>query len=306
MKKLRIVRPVTDTTSRSLRQLVSDRDEFEIVRLAVVLVVSVFVLFTAISLLMSPRLADERAVSDGVVIVSLAWPFVVLFCAALVMIMLLFASYLITGLDAPESNLDGMNSLLGGSKLLEGVSESQRTLKLTDLPANQSVRWQQYEGVQDSQVAKRILCVGSICAHERMACLARRLVWTRCSVDLVNDFDSALDVISATPSRWNLLIVDVDYVEKHLDIDDIVRDLITFREDCSSCAIALLSISFASDEGSLIRSSIADYSFRSTVSNERLIATLPAIFENHNAFLQRKTERLEAEKIVPFDRTGGA
>ncbi|RUS65312.1 hypothetical protein EGN72_00320, partial [Pseudorhodobacter sp. E13] len=228
-------------------------------RRAVLFVVWLSVLLAAISLLISPRLADERAVSDGVVIVSLAWPFVVLFCAALVMIMLLFASPLISGLDARESNLGGMKSLLGGSNGLEDASANQPRLKLSDPLTNQSVRWQQYEGPSDSQKVGRILCVGSTCPHERMACLARRLVWTRSSVDLINDFDTALEVISATPIKWKLLIVDLDYAEKHHDIDDIVRDLIAFREDCSSCAIALVSISFASDEASLIRSSIADY-----------------------------------------------
>jgi hypothetical protein len=117
---------------------------------------------------------------------------------------------------------------------------------------------------------------------------------------LIDDFETALEIIVSSPDRWKLLIVDVDHASESLDIDDIVRNLIAFREECGSCAIALLSHGFASDDGSLIRSTIADYSFRSTVSDERIIATLPDVYMNHEEFLRRDSSRIRNDSNIPF------
>lgn len=172
--------------------------------------------------------------------------------------------------------------------------------QLQGFPHRASVVWRQYEGSSAAHQSGRILCVGSADPMKRMTHLARRLVWTRSSVDLIDDFEAALEIIVSSPDKWKLLIVDVDYVERALDIEDVVHDLIAFREECSSCAIALLSFGFASDDGSLIRSTIADYSFRATVSDERIIAALPDVYENHEEFLKRVSSRFRNDSIPPI------
>lgn len=259
----------------------------------------------ALSLLVSPRLNDEAAVTDGVAIVSPAWPFVVICAVGFIMTVLLIASAVASGNEVEDlGSRDGKSALKGSLRRQVAISDDVSIYSPSRI-SKPSCRWQQYKGPSDTQHSGRILCVGSFKPSERMAGLSRRLVWTHSSVDLIDDFETALEVISSTPEKWKLLIVDVDYAEKNLDIEDIVRDLISFREECRSCAIALLSAGFATDDGSLIRSFIADYSFRATISNERLIETFPAVFENHNEFLKRKTSAEEANNVFPFGRMEG-
>jgi ABC-type bacteriocin/lantibiotic exporter with double-glycine peptidase domain len=50
-------------------------------------------------------------------------------------------------------------------------------------------------------------------------------------------------------------------------------------------SIVLLSHSFATNDSSLVRSSISDYCFKSSVSNASIISSFPEIFENYQTWV---------------------
>lgn len=177
--------------------------------------------------------------------------------------------------ESTDQDLNSIPVFLCGVEHSEAASFNQSTDGFFKLHEQHVGRRQQYDGLLDIQQAGRIVCVGSPHPFESMAVLARRLVRTRSSVDLVDDFETAVEVISLTLGKWKLLVVDFDHAERQVDVEDIFGNLIAVREDRSSCEIALVAAGFASDDGSLIGSSIADHYFIATAPDERRLETRP-------------------------------
>lgn len=168
-----------------------------------------------------------------------------------------------------------------------------------------SAIWVQY-GV-DAEGAAGVFVVGSHDSSGRMRSLARDFSLRGLSVDFCNDFEESLKSIAISPQRWKLLVVDVDHVERALDIEDIVNDLVLFREQCINIAVVLLSHSFARDDSDLIRSAIADYSFRASVKTEMIYAALPEVFANNRSWVMRREALKKSDRaIVPFPGSEGA
>lgn len=172
--------------------------------------------------------------------------------------------------------------------------------KASDRPAF----WSQF-GVETPGVA-RVFAVGSHTSDGRMTSLARDFSLRGHAVDFCDDFEESLMSIAISPRQWNLLVVDVDHVERALDIEDIVNDLVSFREQFSEVAIVLISHGFATDDSGLIRSSIADYCFRASVGNGAVLSALPHVFENHQSWIRRRKGLAGNRQTVDPFSTGEA
>lgn len=168
-----------------------------------------------------------------------------------------------------------------------------------------STSWKQFASTHHSDLLGRALCVGSAKPSSRMGSLARQMASSKYSVDLVGDLVTALEVVLIKPDYWRLIIVDVDYVERYQDLDEIVDQLFCFRSGCNSVAVILMSYGFGTDDSNLSRSAISDYSFRSTVSDEKVIATLSEVFRNHKENMRRALPTgVQGQSVVPFKKRG--
>ena len=167
--------------------------------------------------------------------------------------------------------------------------------------------WSQF-GV-GAEGAARVFVVGSHASDGRMKSLARDFSFRGLGVDFCNDFEETLNSIAVSPRRWNLLVVGVDHVERTIDIEEIVSELIGFREKFCKIAVVLLSHSFASDDSDLIRSAIADHCFRASVGSASIFAALPQIFANNRSWVLRREEyqklNWEQNKINSVFPAGG-
>ena len=148
-------------------------------------------------------------------------------------------------------------------------------------------RWCQFLGSASFEEHERVFCIGGAAPTSRAHSLSREVAFSGRWVDLCDDFEVALEAVKTSPVAWSLLLIDIDHVEAELDIEDIVVELIDFRKECSSVAIVLLSRSFAKNDSSLVRSSISDYCFKSSVSNASIISSFPEIFENYQSWVGR-------------------
>ena len=146
-------------------------------------------------------------------------------------------------------------------------------------------RWCQFLGSASFEELERVFCIGGAAPTSRAHSLSREVAFFGRSVDLCDDFEVALGAVKTSPDAWTLLLIDIDHVETELDIEEIVAELIDFRKECKAVAIALLSHSFATNDSSLVRSSISDYCFKSSVSNASIISSFPEIFENYQSWV---------------------
>lgn len=159
-----------------------------------------------------------------------------------------------------------------------------------------AARWRQYAGCELG--VARVFVVGSHVSDGRMASLARFFSLEGLGVDHCDDFGEALRAIGCSPSRWSLLVIDLDHAEHAFGIQDVVDELVDFRDRFSEIAVVLLSHGFARDDCSLTRSSIADHCFRASVGNEVVFSALPHVFDNHQAWIRRRKEL--GAVVVPF------
>lgn len=165
-------------------------------------------------------------------------------------------------------------------------------------------RWQQYaDRIPEDG---RVFVVGSHAPDGRFSSLARFFSLNGLGVDHCDDFEEVLGAVSVTPCRWRLLIVDVDHVERSLDIEDIVNELVEFRERFTEIAVILISHGFATDDSDLIRSAIADHCFRASVGNAAVFCALPHVFQNHQSWIQRRKGLLGMDPAIFPHPSGGA
>lgn len=162
------------------------------------------------------------------------------------------------------------------------VSEAGSNL-LRDEETHIAPSWFQFSGSASFEELGRVFCIGGAAPTSRAHSLSREVAFSGRSVDLCDNFEVALEAVKISPDAWSLLLIDIDHVEVELDIEDIVAELIDFRKECNSVAIALLPRSFATNDSSMVRSSISDYCFKSSVSNASIISSFPEIFENYQS-----------------------
>jgi hypothetical protein len=186
----------------------------------------------------------------------------------------------------------------------ETISLNLRVLGVQHAKECRTVQWLQFHGSKRAETEPRVFCIGSTDPSARMSSLGPQIKWAcDSSVDLCNDLVSSLEAVKVSPSAWKLIIIDVDHAERNMDLDEIVKQLLEFRVDCASVPLILLSNGFASNDSSLVRSAIADYSFRSSVSDLNIIATLPEVYENHKIWQGRSKEYADFHNnVLPFDK----
>lgn len=96
-------------------------------------------------------------------------------------------------------------------------------------------------------------------------------------VHLVSDSDTLFDCVSAKPSDWQLLMVDLDGYD---DSDEAIDDLLAFRAESPETVVILLSSDVGRDDLSLERIAVADATIRKPISRSRLLNGIEAARDN--------------------------
>jgi hypothetical protein len=187
---------------------------------------------------------------------------------------------------------DGRNRHGRSSKTHASWSQTASPAPQTDEARSRPfVTWSQREPRDTATHAetKLAFCVGDERRGET-AFIAETLGELNFSVNICNDLDEVLASIVELARPCHTLVVDLDFVERSLGLDEIVGALQLFRQLAPQVRVLVLSSDFARHDFGTERLSIADVCLRSPVQESALRAGLTGAAENNVVWLRRRSD----------------
>lgn len=162
-------------------------------------------------------------------------------------------------------------------------SSVEETIEHRDSPKFRQINIQHNEEIS----LPRVFCAGS-CVDTRSDAVSLLVSEIGLSVDMCDDLDESLGMLaSERPGHRKCLIIEVEDLRGKPDLDEIVEDLLVFRQAVPHVPLLLVSSSFLRDDFEAHRLPVADASLSRPVSRRRLEIGVMAACQNNKIWLIR-------------------
>ena len=141
--------------------------------------------------------------------------------------------------------------------------------------------WRSYSHPDSNGHTPRIALIADNSVQTRQ--IATDLAQQGYDVHHTTVIDAMFETVQTHPDDWDFMIFDLDLFD---ELEANVDELISFREDCSTLPVLLLSSSTSKDEFSDHRRAIGDATLRKPVFRNRLLIGIDAMKVNWEATLR--------------------